>query len=79
VAILEPDAGRKISDLERRQRMREVAAKTLAQWAVLARRTPDRHLNLGVEQGRKEHEPLDVIEVEVRQQDVHSSSTPCER
>src|SRR3974390_3229827 len=59
--------------------MREVAPEPLAQWAVLAPRTPDRHLNFGGEQGSEEHQPLDVIKVEVRQQNVHSASTPCER
>jgi hypothetical protein len=79
MAILEPDARRKISDLKRRQGVREVAPETLAQWALLAHRTPDGHLHCRVEQGSEEHQALDVIEMEVRQQNVHLSSPACER
>ena len=36
----------------------------------MRRGTPDDDLGLGPEHRREEHEPLDVIEMQVRQQDV---------
>src|SRR5438046_1191965 len=55
--------------VQRGQRRGEVAGRALAQ-RVRWGRAPDDDLGVGLEEGREEHQPLDVVEVQVGEQDV---------
>ena len=73
------DERRELPDLHRRERRRDVAPDPLPQRCFGRRRAPHDDLRLGSEQGREEHQPLDVIQVQVGQQDVDRSLDPGQR
>ncbi len=72
--LLERDPRGQVSNLNRRERGRQVARQALAQ-GDSTRRPPDRDLDLGIEQRREEEQPLDVVEVQVGEQYVQSPAT----
>jgi hypothetical protein len=67
--FLECDPGGQVSNLNRREGARQVASEALAQRDATGW-PPDRDLRLGIEQRREEEQSLDVVEVQVREQDV---------
>ena len=59
-----------LAHLERRQRRRDVAGDAVLERRVVGLRSPDHDLGAGPKQRREEHQPLDVIEVQVGEQQV---------
>jgi hypothetical protein len=55
--------------VERRERRGEVAREALGQRLGVGR-APENDLGIWDEQGREEHQPLDVLEVEVGEQSI---------
>jgi hypothetical protein len=55
-----------------------VAAETLAEGVVLARRSPDRHYREGVKKGEGRTSGLDLVEMEVGSEDLHGKTAPGE-
>jgi hypothetical protein len=58
--------------VERRERRGEVAREALGQRLGVGR-APENDLGIWDEQGREEHQPLDVLEVELGEQDVDTA------
>ena len=68
--VAEGDRAGQLADLDRRERGRDVAGDPVLERGLGRGRAPDRDLRLGPEAGREEHQPLDVVEVQVGEQDV---------
>src|SRR4051812_4398162 len=61
---------RKLANVDRRQRCRDVTRDAVLERRLRRRRSPDDDLRARVEHWREEHEALDVVQVQVRQEDV---------
>jgi len=70
VGLAEGDERGQLPDLDRRERRRDVARDAVAQRGLRRGRTPDHDLGLRAERRREEHQPLDVVKVEMGEQDV---------
>src|SRR5205823_6456634 len=77
--ISECDASRKLPDLDRRERVRDVAAEALAQRPPSGRRTPDGDLRVGVKKRSKEHQALNVVEMQMCEQNMQLSAVAHHR
>ena len=77
--VPELHACRQLPDLDRGERVRDVAGGALAQRAPGRGRAPDGEMDGRVEQWGEEHQPLDVVQVEVGQQDVHVAAAAGDR
>ena len=66
----ERDRAGKLADVDRRQRRRDVARHTFLERALRRGGAPDRDLGVAAKARREEHEPLDVVEVEVGEEDA---------
>ena len=73
----EGDPGRELVQMERRERRGEVVGEALGQ-RLGGGRAPDDDLGVRHEQRREEHQPLDVVEVQVGEQDVDAACSTGE-
>jgi hypothetical protein len=69
--VVKVDTGQ-ISDPDREQRWREIAAESLLNGLGGRDRPPDVDVDLGVEERGEEREPEDVVHVEMREEHVDS-------
>src|SRR5205085_3728978 len=70
--VAEGDVAGELTHLDRRERRRDVAGDPVLQRGLRGGRTPDDDLGLRLEGGGEEDQPLDVVEVQVREQDVET-------
>ena len=70
-SLHELDVAGQLANLDRRERRRDVARDPVAQRGLGRLGSPNREIGLRTEGRREEHQPLDVVHVEVGQQDVH--------
>ena len=68
--VVERESRRDVVEVHREQRRRQVDRDALLETLHRRRRAPDVHLEVGIEQRAEEAEPLQVIEVQVREHDV---------
>src|SRR5829696_283827 len=69
--VAEVDIAGELADLNGGEGSGDVARDPLLERGLGRGRAPDRDLGLGAEAGGKEHQSLDVVEMEVGEQDVH--------
>jgi len=73
----ERELGRDPLESDREERRREVHREQLAQRAADRPRSPDADDALGVEERREEAEPLDVVEMQMREDEVELPDLLC--
>src|SRR4051812_9424770 len=77
--VAEGDVAGELPHLDRGQRRRDVARDPVPQGGLRRLRTPDHDLGARPEGRREEHQPLDVVQVQMRQEDVDARALLRER
>ena len=79
LGVAEGEVRRELTDLDGRERRGDIAREPVAQRGFRGGGAPDRDVRLPAERRGEEHQALDVIEMEMRKQDVDRLVHPRER